>query len=233
MLPDSAGEAFMMDEAPDAEVVSFETLEAAFEALEQGDIDGVFAATREAKAVISASENSTAILVNRRTLIVQREYGIGAWIDPEDEDEADDRIDLIDDTVEALVIDGTMANLVEKWVDVPSPGSVVRTALESMFGDDYLGLHRVMCESNTYSDDIPSPDDISALNVAEFDFSNLRFDTLIERNGTVAEVNILGSYSVTIGDVTEEYDATTMFDEEIPIEMTYDGDNWLFCPELR
>jgi ABC-type amino acid transport substrate-binding protein len=233
MLPNSEDEAFFTNEAPDAEIVTFETLEAAFEALEQGEIDGVFAPTRQAKAVVSASENVTAILVNRRTLMVQREYGIGAWIDPDHEDKADNRIGLIEDAVESLIIDGTVANLMEKWVAVASPGSVVRTALESMFGNDYSGLYQVMCEASTYSNDIPSPDDLAALNVAEFDFSNLRFDTQVERNGSEAEVNILGTYSVRIGETSEEYDATTMFDEEILIEMIYDGDNWLFCPELR
>lgn len=237
VLQGSAAETYLMTEEEAAETVPFETLESAFSALEQGELDGVLAETRASKAVI-LSNDFTALLINRpretpqATLerqVIEEEYSIGVL---EDSPIVDDFANLLDTSRENMVLDGTYAELLERYVGVPSPDTVIYTMLESLFDNDYDRLYLTVCESITYTNELPGLEDLAALDTGVFDFSDLRFDTQVERSGQSAELSVQGTYSVTIGDASDEYDATTMFDEDIPIEMIYDGDNWLFCPDV-
>lgn len=225
------------------EVVRFDEVTLAFQALGQGDIDAVIADTPASQAIIANNPDLNATVVGDP--LTAEFYGIAVRPDfPE-------LLEALNVSLANLFDDGSYDEIHVTHFEAPAPELLLTGDYElDVFAVDetdaasvaFYGLYTVLvlgdleehaaisCEAYNESNDAPSEEDLEAFGGIEFDLSGLTVSVV--EDGAAATATFEGT--LTIDDGTEEIELgiTELLGEEdsvVDLVQTEDG-LWRFCP---
>lgn len=230
-----------------AEVISFDDINVAFQALGQGDVDAVINDGPTSADIIANNPDLDAVIVGEP--LTDEFYGIA--VNPE----LPELLDTINLSLGNVIADGTYAEIYNVWfgsdppaafmpggadefmVDFTDPASVTLGLLNAILGGTVDEIVAFACEGLAAGDStlFPTEEDLAAFEgIVLGDTSALEL-TVDEADG-VATVTAAGNITLEIGGAPTELPASLALDQlgvdSIRLTQNDDGE-WRICPEVE
>lgn len=227
-----------------AEVVRFDEVTLAFQALGEGDIDAIINDGPTSADIIANNPELNAVIVGEP--LTDEFYGIA--INPE----RTDLLDAVNLSLANIIASGEYAEIYREWFQQDPPemflpaedtadgGEVTMMTLEDVDRSDPASVamgfvHLLLSDLESAStlvcgdapeDTLPSAAEVEELAGIVFDFSAMSFE--VEEDGDTATATATGEVTLTAGEETVTGPANEMFSE--PLNMVRVDGEWFFCP---
>lgn len=253
----TTGDTYATEEIDGVEVVRFDEVTLAMQALGAGEVDAVISDGPTVSDILANNPDIEAVIVGDP--LTDEFYGIA--VNPEEAD----LLDAINTSLANVIADGTYAEIYESWfgtqpssaflpaeegaegaegeameIDFTDPASVVLGLMDTFFGaTDSAELLVFACEGATDSPLFPDNETLAGFAGMDLaDASGVTLDVEYSEDDTVASVTATADSMIKlkIGEAEQELPVSLLLGQLgiESIRLTKDADgNWFVCPEAE
>lgn len=229
-----------------AEVVRFDEITLAFQAIGAGDLDAIINDGPTSADIIANNPDLGVVIVGDP--LTDEFYGIA--VNPE----LSDLLDTLNTSLANIIADGTYAAVYEEWfgvlppsaflpaeafeADLSTPEGALEALLHAFFGaiaaQDPAGILELACEGAGDSPLIPSAEGLAAFSGLELiDINELTIEVTENEDGSTSVVPG-GSLKLLLGGAEQPIPAALLMTqlgiESIRFEQSEEDGNWYLCP---